>query len=749
MSKYPAWPTQGGQLELAPPNRGLWFAEPVQWTARTPPVCEGTTTLFWAGKINCIVRLRALARRNTGRKQSTIGAACRADSASFRSACRLTWGHNSGTRPELSRFSRRWARLLPAAPSCESICLAKQGRLILNPEMLRARIFSLAAEVKHRFALGCPTLAGIVAVMCVTTGSCRGAIPAQKDVVAILTADGWNESAAMAVIRLNWPRWEILESEDPKGWEREMNSLRLLARRKNFEPHVALLLENRPETAGLLALAADPVPLAKLLLNEKHYQLLANSFMKYVTAADVTAWTAALERHGDLIVPLLRRNVLFADEIFLYPKDTRGAAEYGEWLNKEIGADLVGSDEQIGNILNFVLSGGTTIRKRLDADAGFRRDFHSQLWPKFMRMVREQARRDGTAPSYDAFFAFPDELWEVLALPDGEQLLARTGILAIDVLFGPDRYPKSLHPSLIAVMLSGDAQTLDALMKYGKEPLYMKILEKKLPPGTIAGINHKLDASRSDYPRLLGVYAGHASSVLIEEIDPPSGLHTWLPGYASYYLIRKTLQGRALDSSDYIGVAGDLLMFVPVGGVAGKAIPGVKTALRKEALDFLAKQGVKECEKASTEHLIPWVVRSAVIQFPATLQAQLVKATTVEITQSVQAAFRLCGIGRESFKRLTGLEARLFMRADGKVFVNVGEFAAKSASGRFLNNTTEALGLGAAQQTNAGQQATRTVVEKGRMLKADAADALNEWSQNAGAWWLGIASGNLSAAPPR
>lgn len=592
-----------------------------------------------------------------------------------------------------------------------------------------------------------PALVGIVAVMFGTIGSCRGVMSAQKDVVAILTADGWNEAAATAVFRLNWPRWEILENEDPKGWEGEMNSLRLLARGKSFGPHIALLLENRPETAGLLALAADPVPLAKLLLNEKHYQVLANSFMKYVTASDVTAWTAALELHGDLIVPLLRRNVLFADEIFLYPKDTHGAAEYGKWLNEVIGSELAGSDEQIGNILNFVLSGGTTIRKRLDADASFRRDFRAQLWPKFMRMVREQGRRDGTAPSYDAFFAFPDELWEVLALPDGEQLLARTGILAIDVLFGPDRYPKALHPSLIAVMLSGDAQTLDALMKYGKEPLYLKVLEKKLPPETIAGINHKLDASRSDYPRLLGDYAGRASSVLIEEIDPPTGLHTWLPGYASYYLIRKVAQGRALDSSDYIGVAGDLLMFVPVGGVAGKAIPGIKTALRKEALDFLAKQGVKECEKASTEHLIPWVVRSAVIQFPATLQAQLVKATTVEITQSVQAAFKLCGIGRESFKRLTGLEARLFMRADGKVFVNVGEFAAKSASGRLLNNTTEALGLGVAQQTNAGQQATRTVVQTGRKLKEDAAGALNEWSQNAGAWWLGIASGNLSAAP--
>jgi hypothetical protein len=111
------------------------------------------------------------------------------------------------------------------------------------------------------------------------------------------------------------------------------------------------------------------------------------------------------------------------------------------------------------------------------------------------------------------------------------------------------------------------------------------------------------------------------------------------------------------------------------------------------------------------------------------------KATTFEITRPVQFMFRYSGLNRETVKRSTGLEARLFMRGDAKVFVrltNVANAVVGSRSAAFFERTAQDLALGMAFESQPGQE----IVHEGINLLASAREQLRAWKQNVSAWWL-------------
>ena len=112
--------------------------------------------------------------------------------------------------------------------------------------------------------------------------------------------------------------------------------------------------------------------------------------------------------------------------------------------------------------------------------------------------------------------------------------------------------------------------------------------------------------------------------------------------------------------------------------------------------------------------------------------------------------FHYSGVGRETWQRWTGLEARLFMRGDSRVFVRVGNLPVAILGARstaLLNRAAQDLSIGAVAESEPGQDVLRGGVRQ--VLSAK--EQFRTWQQSVSAWWLLNASvvGNSVASPRR
>lgn len=92
--------------------------------------------------------------------------------------------------------------------------------------------------------------------------------------------------------------------------------------------------------------------------------------------------------------------------------------------------------------------------------------------------------------------------------------------------------------------------------------------------------------------------------------------------------------------------------------------------------------------------------------------------------------FQKAGVGRETIKRLTGLEARVFMRSDARVLISPGN--GKAIAKAFLRETAESAVGDGVMSTELAQQAA-----------GQAINSVRAWQQHASGWWLANATGAL------
>lgn len=107
----------------------------------------------------------------------------------------------------------------------------------------------------------------------------------------------------------------------------------------------------------------------------------------------------------------------------------------------------------------------------------------------------------------------------------------------------------------------------------------------------------------------------------------------------------------------------------------------------------------------------------------------------VEITKLVQFSFSRSRLGRKAYKKITGLDARVFMRKDRKVFFVLNKIP-ETPSGEIAKNlmveTVAGCSLGTALQTETGQEITSGAIE----TVQDSAEVSRKWQQNLSLWWL-------------
>jgi hypothetical protein len=325
-------------------------------------------------------------------------------------------------------------------------------------------------------------------------------------------------------------------------------------------PALARALTLHPETAGLLASVADPERVAATLTAADDYAAIAALYVQYADPEDALSLTGALERNGEVICTLRKRNLLGSEAPFLFERaaDAREADEtYDQWARQALEAALGRSDEEVASLLNLLLKHGPEVRSRLRSRPGYRARFHDEVWP---RLARAAAAQGNMFESYleDA------RVWDLLERPESERLLRVWGLLAVDLLYGYAQlnrraYPADLHDEVVAVLVHGDGRAVRALEKFRDEPLFFRFLRRPLSPGTRTAALDKLLQAGANYPDLLGHFNRLSETALAEEVGPPpEGPETYIPFYYTVYEVpRKLWQGRDPTTMDWVQAVAD------------------------------------------------------------------------------------------------------------------------------------------------------------------------------------------------
>lgn len=597
-------------------------------------------------------------------------------------------------------------------------------------------------------------------------GKPRVAQPAEVDasvLVATLQKAGWDPSIARTVVELNRRWFHVLADENAAELERQLALLADLGR----HPDVFPILREHPEVAGLLAGTVSveehgPEQVARSLGEGERYDLAARLYAVYLESESVLQVARVLETDGDLIADLTARQIPHPEILFLtLPADAEAAAVYHRWLREYLQEALGQDDEALLQCVTVVYEAGAAIRRRLEGSRQFRERFREELWPAFCRIVAE-------TPDSALLYLCDPRIWDVLAGEHGESLLARWGLLAAELL-DPANCPAELQANLIEAMLAGDNETVQAVMQFAQEPLFRELLRRpQLSAQVRATALRKLTQEGPNYPQLLRRYQGLSAAALADEVGPPpDGPVTWIPLYYTVYEVpKKLLQGREPSGMDvFLAILDPVLLATGPLGPKDVVKTGLRqaakttgtqavkqaaaSAARSQVVRALGEGGGRIAAEWTERELMPWMFKHLLREVRAVLAKTAEQIGTVEITGLVRSLFTISGLKRDAFRRLTSLEARLFMRPDARVFLRFDRLVrGNHFLARFLEETAAEGGINLALESEPGQQLVRDGMQLAVQGEQAAADRLQAWRQHIAAVWLSAHTGLLDRLAP-
>ena len=274
-----------------------------------------------------------------------------------------------------------------------------------------------------------------------------------------LTSDGqWTQKAADAYWSVNERRLQMTEDLVPEFIEKEVKSLREV----RPEGKVLSLLENHPETSGLVLLATDRKALGEAIMDAPvaDQGMLVASYLFCTSVADVDAWTVAVKRHPAIISLLQRKCAalpfqgLFSYLTTMSLPDARTV--YGKWLDEIMAPAVIGmSDEKLSSRLTFAGSSSAALRCRLNTDPDFRRVFLTEIWPRFRDCIIHMSQTQGKGT--DVFYLCGSEplLWDFFRREDSKVLFENAGMDAVVMLAGDRALEPELKEVVAALLAAG------------------------------------------------------------------------------------------------------------------------------------------------------------------------------------------------------------------------------------------------------------------------------------------------------
>ena len=545
--------------------------------------------------------------------------------------------------------------------------------------------------------------------------------------------------------------------------------LRLLCQMQPKEK-VLRLIEKHPETAGVLLLAHKKDALAAAILNapESDQDMLVASYVFSTTGTEVEEWTRAVDRHPGPIALFQRRCAgLPYHGLFSYlgaasTMQPKAREIYGKWLDEVLALPVIGqSDERMHSRFSFAATCGSEVRRRLQSDPAFRQSFLKDIWPRFRDSMIYLTQAQGKE-SQDVFIFCGGEplVWDFFKRQDSELLFRQVGMEAVLLLEGPDALHPDIQKAAIAMWAKGILDLPQRMQQYQTNAHFLalvRLLQEEADWPLLNAVCLRLEEKSPQWPAEAAYLEGlckSGKSELRKDIHPTEP--SIIPGAALVSLGARFLDGRraglnewlgaGLDTVDAVITVGAVVAAVPTGGVsigglAAKeaAKRGVKQTIQqtlrataKESVEKLTGRALKDLAKKQSTEWTQDLAQEALKRLPDKVRKSMIEIGCVEITEPVKTGFQLSrnlGLGRNPFKKLTGLEPRVFMRQDGRVFINFTNVITKpSPAASFLTRTLENGVL------------HTPPVEEGA---GKAAAHFLQWKEDVSAWWSGHATGQL------
>lgn len=561
--------------------------------------------------------------------------------------------------------------------------------------------------------------------------------------------EGWTPAAADRFLGLNGGWFAMLRRENPLAYGKQLTLLAALGNYRRLMP----FLEEHPESAALFAVAEKPAQRLRLFESAGgDYDFLVNLYVVHAAPMDAELLTDALRNNGDLITRLYRRGLVGSEAIFFFDRTDESGYEYDQWLREILTVKLDKPDAELASLLNMVLKYGPEIRLRLRSEESFRLAFRATIWPKLVRVATDNH------DMFDVYLADP-RIWDLLARPEGEELLRLRGPLPIDLLYGyPELgrapYPADLHGTVIQALLRGDEQTIRALMKFRDEPLFHALARRAVSSSVKTAAFKKLFEAGNNYQNLLQRYNIMSDEGLQDEVGPPPNLlQTWMPFYYTLWEVpHKLHQGRNPTSTDWFNSLADPVSFLYPILKIGVAVVNVRKTvlaidqegkidsdLKKTSMQIAKQQlGAELAAKLSDQELIPFGVTGMLTRMQETYREKVSSTTIVDSTGPVRFMLGYSGTSHSSLESLNFIAGRILLRGDGRLLIQPGnDFPGKEVN-RYLATSTQGF-VAASLDPHPGR---KKVAAGGVPHQSDHAD-LTAWRQNVSCWWLMQTSGML------
>jgi len=498
----------------------------------------------------------------------------------------------------------------------------------------------------------------------------------QPTVLCQLRDAGWNEETAKAIVAFHGQWFDLVAEENPDMSRLMRDAVIRLGRM----PAIHAFVAEHPELLGLLAMGNESEAIVQLFrADPTDFAVLLSVFMLNSLVDDHAPLVRVLQGQRELIVRLYRRGIVGVERLFT-GGETQAERVFDRWLADELRNLITGADDDLAAFLMLVHEHRSKILKLLESDTKFRDLFASELWP---RLCRATSHGDNLI---EAYLDSP-HIWDVLSRSDGERLLRERGLLAVPLFFGPDAYPQRLHDRVSRIMLDGDETTCYGLIlsPFRREERFHRLLESKLTDRQVAGVINDLVGKEADYPeRLHQLFEARNQPEKIDQlVSPPEpSEYEWLPLYYHFRIVRKVWSGEEITNAEWQNAGVDTVLTFYPPARAAKLLKqslraGKSTALLrnlKAPVVALAPGKLVAPAKQLDRWEFPKLLKSA-RQIPGAVSDRI----GVDITKLVQASFRHSGIGRGTWKWVTGLEARVFMRRDGVVTLQFDQLAMRSA----------------------------------------------------------------------
>ncbi|MCK5715977.1 MAG: hypothetical protein KAH77_00695, partial [Thiomargarita sp.] len=433
---------------------------------------------------------------------------------------------------------------------------------------------------------------------------------------------------------------------------------------------------------------------------------------------------------GSLICRLLQRGLVGSQALFIYPRDKPGVQEYDRWLSTVLEEALEQSDDKLSSMINLLFEQKSNIRTRMIEDATFRYAFRNDLWPKFIRVT--------TKIKYPFELYLNDPyLWDFVALSEGESLLAQWHwFLSIEhiknltpavLLFGDDAYPKPLHPFIIKAILDNDANTLLSLLYYGKEPLFIRLMQRDLSDDLRQKVLSILSEQGVNYPVTLLNWDKASNTDLYAELlqDATGTLRT----------MKKVVQGREISNTEVFFAVLDVVSLtvsaVSLGSgsimtsgvkqtmkIGGNVLKTMKYGAKARTYLFNDTKTLKQyvqnklqisvndavANNASNMLLASFAKKEIYSQMIRPKGAELL---SFNITPTMKFLFEQVNVNRTTLKRINHQwSSQLLIQKNGAVLIEMDHNKLSTELCLFFNETSV----------------------KNKILQA--------WQKNASAWWL-------------